>query len=51
LLAVTVNVDEPPPVIEVGLATRVTVGIAVGVVTVTTALAEVVPPAPVALAV
>jgi hypothetical protein len=50
LVAVTVNVDEPPAVIEVGLATRVTVGID-GVATVITALAEAEPPAPVALAV
>jgi predicted tellurium resistance membrane protein TerC len=50
LVAVTVNVDELPDVIEVGFAVIVTVG-AEFVVTVTVAVAEVVPPAPVAAAV
>jgi hypothetical protein len=43
-------VDEPPAVIEAGFATRVTAGID-DVVTVTTAVAEAAPPAPLALAV
>jgi hypothetical protein len=50
LVAVTVNVDEPPAVIEAGLAARVTVGMD-GVVTVTITWAEAAPPVPVALAV
>ena len=50
LVAVTVNVDEPPEAIEVGFAVMVTVG-AAGGTTVTVALAEVFPPAPVAVAV
>jgi hypothetical protein len=49
LLAVTVNVEELPKVIEVGFAAILTVG--AGLVTVTVALAEVFPPAPVAVAV
>jgi hypothetical protein len=50
LVAVTVNVDEFPEVIEVGLAVMLTVGAAAGV-TVTVAPAEAFPPAPVAVAV
>jgi hypothetical protein len=50
LLAVTVNVEELPTVIEVGLATMVTVG-GVLAVTVNVAVAVAVPPAPVAVAV
>jgi hypothetical protein len=50
LVAATVKVEEFPAVIDVGLATRVTAGID-GVVTVTTAVAEAAPPAPLALAV
>jgi hypothetical protein len=50
LLAVTVNVEEPPAAIEVGLATMLTVG-AVLAVTVTVAVADADPPAPVAAAV
>jgi len=52
-VATTVNVDEPPAVIEVGFAMMVTVGAEFEVeVTVTVALGEmVVPPAPVAVAV
>jgi hypothetical protein len=49
LVAVTVKVDELPLVIEVGLAVMLTV--AEGAVTVTVAVAEVFPPAPVAVAV
>jgi hypothetical protein len=52
LVATTVNVDEFPETIEVGFATMVTVGAGlVAAVTVTVALAEVLPPAPVAVAV
>jgi hypothetical protein len=50
LLAVTVNVEELPTVIEVGLATMVTVG-GVLAVTATVVVAVAVPPAPVAVAV
>jgi hypothetical protein len=48
LVAVTVNVDDPPAVIEVGLAVMVTVGAAGGVTdaTVTVAVAEAFVPAP-----
>jgi ABC-type methionine transport system permease subunit len=50
--ATTVNVDEFPETIEVGLATMVTVGAGfVAAVTVTVALAEALPPVPVAAAV
>jgi hypothetical protein len=48
LAAVTVNVEDPPAVIDVGLAVMPTVGAAV---TVTVAVAVVLPPAPVAVAV
>jgi hypothetical protein len=48
-VAVTVKVDELPEKIEVGLAVMLTV--AAGVVTVTVAVAETFPPAPVAVAV
>ena len=50
LLAVTVRVEEFPTVIEVGLATMVTVGAALAV-TVTVAVAVVDPPPPDAAAV
>jgi hypothetical protein len=49
-IAVTVSVDELPDEIEVGLAVMVTVVAGVGV-TVRVAVAEVVPPDPVAAAV
>jgi len=49
-IAVTVRVDEPPDVIDVGFAVMLTVGGGLEV-TVTVALAEVFPPAPVAVAV
>jgi hypothetical protein len=49
LVAATVNVDDPPAVIEVGLAVMLTVGAAAGV-TVTVVAAEAFPPAPVAVA-
>jgi hypothetical protein len=46
-VATTVNVDEPPAVIEAGEAEMVTVGAEPEVeVTVTVALAEALPPAP-----
>jgi hypothetical protein len=48
--AVTVNVEEFPDVIDVGLAMMVTVGARLDV-TVTMTVAEIVPPAPVAAAV
>jgi hypothetical protein len=52
LLAATVKVDEPPEVIEVGLAAMVTVGAGlVTALTVTVAVEVTVPPAPVAVAV
>jgi hypothetical protein len=53
LAAVTVNVEEPPAVIDVGLAAMATVGIPAGAagVTVTVATADAFPPAPVAVAV
>jgi hypothetical protein len=50
LVAVTVNVDEPPVAIEVGLAAMVTVG-AVPEPTVIVAVAVALPPDPVAAAV
>jgi hypothetical protein len=50
LVATTVNVDEAPELIVVGLAVMLTVG-AGGAVTVTVALAVALPPAPVAVAV
>jgi hypothetical protein len=50
-VAITVKVVELPLVIDVGLALMVTVGAPVPVVTVIVTLAEVVPPAPVAVAV
>jgi hypothetical protein len=51
-VAATVRVDEPPAVIEPGFAVIVTVGGAGGVdVMVTVAVADAVPPAPVAVAV
>jgi hypothetical protein len=48
LVAATVKVDELPATIEVGLAVMPTVG---GVATVTVAVAVILPPAPVAVAV
>jgi hypothetical protein len=52
LVATTVNVDEFPETIEVGFATMVTVGTGfVIAVTVTIAVLEALPPAPVAAAV
>jgi hypothetical protein len=52
LVAVTVNVDELPDTIDVGLAVMVTVGAGFETaVTVTIAVAEVFPPDPVAAAV
>jgi hypothetical protein len=53
LVAATVNVDELPAAIEVGLAVMLTVGAAGGPagVTVTVAVAVILPPAPVAVAV
>jgi hypothetical protein len=56
LVAVTVKVDEPPAMIVIGLATRVTVadGVVGGVMamaTVTVAVAVALPPAPDAVAV
>jgi hypothetical protein len=52
LVATTVNVDDFPEAIEVGFATMVTVGAGFVIeVTVTVAVAEAVPPAPVAAAV
>jgi hypothetical protein len=55
LAAATVKVDEFPETIEVGLAVMLTVGAAGGpggvTVTVAVAVAEVFPPAPVAVAV
>jgi hypothetical protein len=50
LVAVTVNADEFPAVIEAGLAVMVTVG-AASAATVTDAVAEAIPPLPVATAV
>lgn len=50
LAAVTVKVEELPAVIDVGLATMLTVGAALAV-TVTVAVADTVVPPPVALAV
>jgi hypothetical protein len=50
LVAVTVNVDELPEAIEVGLAVMATVGATAGV-TVTVVPADALPPAPVAVAV
>jgi hypothetical protein len=49
-VAVTVKVDDPPSVIEVGLATIIT-AVDDDFVTVTTAVAEAFPPEPVAFAV
>ncbi|MES2221020.1 MAG: hypothetical protein V4587_08655, partial [Acidobacteriota bacterium] len=49
-VAVTVNVEESPGEIDIGLATRFTVG-AVAAATVTVELAVIVPPGPVAVAV
>jgi hypothetical protein len=49
LVAVTVSVEELPALMDVGLAAMLTVG--AGVVTVTDAVAELVPPVPVAVAV
>jgi hypothetical protein len=53
LAAVTVNVEEPPALIDVGLAAMATVGIPGGGTgtTVTIATADAFPPAPVAVAV
>jgi hypothetical protein len=48
--AVTVRVDEPPDMMEPGLAVICTVGAGFGV-TVTVTVADAVPPAPVAVAV
>jgi hypothetical protein len=50
LVAVTVNMDEPPGIMAVGSAEIVTVGAGVAV-TVTVAVAVAVPPPPVAVAV
>jgi len=50
LVAVTVSVDELPEAIEAGLAVMVTVGF-VGGTTVTVAVADAVPPVPVAVVV
>ena len=50
LVALTVRVEEPPAVIVDGLAVMLTIG-AAGGVTVTVAVADLVPPAPVAVAV
>jgi hypothetical protein len=50
LVAVTVNVDELPAVIDIGLARILTVG-AVAAATVIVDVAVVVPPGPVAVAV
>jgi hypothetical protein len=54
LAAFTVKVEEPPAVIEAGLAVMLTVGAGGGVpawVTVTTVMAVALPPVPVAVAV
>jgi hypothetical protein len=51
LAAITVNVDEFPKEIEVGLAAMLTVGATTGGTTVTVVPAEALPPAPVAFAV
>jgi hypothetical protein len=52
LVAVTVKVEDPPEVIEVGLAVMLTVGAPTTAgVTVTVAAAEAFPPLPVAVAV
>jgi hypothetical protein len=48
--AITVNVDELPELMDVGVAAMLTVG-AAGATTVTVAVAEVFPPAPAAVAV
>jgi hypothetical protein len=52
-VAITVNMDEPPVAMELGVAVRETVGAAGGgpPVTVTMVEADVLPPAPVAVAV
>jgi hypothetical protein len=50
LVAITLKVDELPEFIEAGFATMATVG-AAGGITVTVAVAEAFPPAPVAVAV
>jgi hypothetical protein len=50
-VAVTVRIDEAPATIEVGLAVIATVGAPLTPAPVTTAVAVVVPPAPVAVAV
>jgi hypothetical protein len=50
LVAATVSVDEFPEITDIGLAMMLTVGAAFAA-TVTIAVAEVVPPAPVAVAV
>lgn len=50
-VAATVKIDELPAVTEVGLAVMATVGATVTAVTVTTAVAVFLPPAPVAVAV
>ena len=49
-VAVTVNVDEPPGLIDVGVAMMLTVG-AAGAITVTVVVPELFPPLPVASAV
>jgi hypothetical protein len=49
--AITINSDEAPEVIEVGFAVMLTVGATAGGSTVTVAVAEIFPPAPVAVAV
>ena len=52
LVAVTVNVEEPPAEIVVGLALTATVGAAGGAATtVTLAVADTLPPAPLAVTV
>jgi hypothetical protein len=49
--AITINIDEAPEEIDVGLAVMLTVGATAGGNTVTVAVAEIFPPAPVAVAV
>jgi hypothetical protein len=49
--AITINTDDAPEAIDVGLAVMLTVGATAGGSTVTVAVAEIFPPAPVAVAV
>jgi hypothetical protein len=49
-IAVTVRMDELPEVMEAGLAVILTVGVGIGT-TVTVVVADIFPPAPVAVAV